>query len=79
MYICLQVYIQISEDFLLDPVLNLKDWEFLVSKDMSWKSQIASMVSRGGGVMCWVLSIFGTKEPTPMLILHKSLIRSNLE
>ena len=70
---------EVSEDVLVSPTNELKDLGVRISADLSWKSQIRSVVSKGRSVSAWVLSVFRSREPEVMMTLYKTYVRSQLE
>ena len=70
---------EVSEDVLVSPTNELKDLGVRISPDLSWKSQIRSVVSKGRSVSAWVLSVFRSRETEVMMTLYKTYVRSQLE
>ena len=68
-----------SKEVLLSPTNELKDLGVRISADLSWKSQISSVVSKGRSMAAWVLSVFRSREPEVMMTLYKTYVRSHLE
>ena len=64
---------------LLSPVDEVRDLGVTISADLSWKSQIGSMVAKGRSSAAWVLSVFRSREPDVMMTLYKTYVRSQLE
>ena len=69
----------VSEGVVLSPTAELRDLGVRISADLSWKSQIASVVSKGRSIAAWVLSVFRSREPEVMMTLYKTYVRSQLE
>ena len=69
----------VSNSVRIDPKLQLRDLGITVTSDLSWSTHIASIASKKKGIMAWVLSVFSSREPTVMLTLYKSIVRSNIE
>ena len=70
---------EVSEEVLLSPMTELRDLGVRVSADLSWKSHISSVVSKGRSFAAWVLSVFRSREPEVMMTLYKTYVRSQLE
>ena len=70
---------QVSKEVLLSPTNDLKDLGVRISADLSWKSQISSVVSKGRSMAAWVLSVFRSREPEVMMTLYMTYVRSHLE
>ena len=68
-----------SEEVSLWPTDELRDLGVIISSDLSWKSQISSVVTKARSFAAWVLSVFKSREPEVMMTLHKSYVRSQLE
>ena len=68
-----------SEEILLSPTNELRDLGVRISSDLTWKSQISSVVSKGKSFAAWVLSVFRSREPEVMMTLYKTYVRSQLE
>ena len=69
----------VSEGVVLSPTTELRDLGVRISADLSWKSQIASVTSKGRSMAAWVLSVFRSREPELMMTLYKAYVRSQLE
>ncbi|KAL5271519.1 hypothetical protein ACHWQZ_G001959 [Mnemiopsis leidyi] len=63
------------------PVDQLRDLGVTVhvTADLSWTTQIKAMANKARQKAAWVLSVFHTRNPTIMLTLYKSMVRSLLE
>ena len=72
-------YYDISNSFQLEATDSLRDLGVRITSDLSWSTQIKSLVSRGRSASSWVLSVFKTRDPNTMLTLYKSYVRSNVE
>ena len=70
---------QVSKEVLLSSTKELRDLGVRISADLSWKSQISSVVSKGRSMAAWVLSVFRSREPEVMMTLYKTYVRSHLE
>ena len=69
----------VSDEVLLSSVDEVRDLGVTISADLSWKSQIGSMVAKGRSSAAWVLSVFRSREPDVMMTLYKAYVRSQLE
>lgn len=74
-----QVYQYTTSKGSLVPVDRLRDLGVTVSSDLSWTAQIKTMANKARQKAAWVLSVFHTRNPTIMLTLYKSMVRSLLE
>ena len=63
----------LSDGKTLDPVKELKDLGVIASDDGSWKSQIASSVSKGRTMAAWALGAFRARDKITML--HRCYVR----
>ena len=63
----------------LQPTRMLRDLGVTVSSDLSWTPHISAITCKARSVASWVFSVFRTRDPTTMLTLYKSLVRSLLE
>ena len=69
----------VSDEVLLSSVDEVRDLGVTISADLSWKSQIGSMVAKGRSSAAWVLSVFRRREPNMMMTLYKAYVRSQLQ
>ena len=69
----------VSEGVMLSPTSELRDLGVQVSADLSWKSQIASVESKGRSIAAWILNVFRSREPMLLMTLCKTYVRSPLE
>ena len=74
-----QIYQYSTSKGILVPVDTLRDLGVTVSSNLSWTAQIKSMANKARQKAAWVLSVFHTRNPTIMLTLYKSMVRSLLE
>lgn len=58
----------VSDQVLLSPVDELRDLDVTILADLSWKSQIGSMVANERSSAAWVLSVFKSREPDVMTL-----------
>ena len=70
---------EISSSFQLEATNSLRELGFRIACDLSWSTQIQSLVSRCRSASSWVPRVFKTRDPNTMLTLYKSYIRSNVE
>ena len=70
---------EVSKDVRVSPSNEVKDLGVRISADLSWKTQISSVVSKGRSIAAWVLSVFKSREPEVMMTLYKTYVRSQLE
>ena len=70
---------QVSEDVILSPMNHLRDLGVSITADLSWKSHIRSVVSKGRSFAAWVLSVFKSREIEVMMTLYTTYVRSQLE
>ena len=70
---------QVSEEVKLSPMNQLRDLGVRISADLSWKSHISSVVSKGRSFAAWVLSVFKSREKEVMMTLYTTYVRSQLE
>ena len=68
-----------SDEVLLSPVDELRDLGVRISANLSWKSQIGVIVTKGRSSAAWVLSVFRSRELDVMMTLYKTYVRSQLE
>ena len=69
----------VSADVQLTPTRELRDLGITISSDLSWLPHINKIVAKAQSVAAWVLSVFRTRNRTPMITLYKSMVRSHLE
>ena len=62
----------VSDEDLLSPA-ELRDLGVTISAEISWKSQIGSMVAKGRSSATWVLSVFRSREPDVMMTLVQDI------
>jgi len=74
-----EVYQYTTSKGILMPVDQLRDLGVTVTADLSWTTQIKAMANKARQKAAWVLSVFHTRNPTIMLTLYKSMVRSLLE
>ena len=74
-----EIYQYSTSKGVLLPVDLVKDLGVTVSSDLSWTAQIKNMANKARQKAAWVLSVFHTRNPTIMLTLYKSMVRSVLE
>ena len=70
---------EVSKEVWVSPSNEVKDLGVRISADLSWKTQISSVVSKGRSIAAWVLSVFKSREPEVMMTLYKTYVRSQLE
>ena len=70
---------EVSKEVRVSPSNVVKDLGVKISADLSWKTQISSVVSKGRSIAAWVLSVFKSREPEVMMTLYKTYVRSQLE
>ena len=50
-----------------------------ITSELNWTAHIKAMADKARQKAAWVLSVFYTRDPTIMLTLYKSMVRSLLE
>ena len=70
---------QISVDKILFPSDNLRDLGVQLESDLSWSRHIHSIVKKARNIAAWALSVFKSRKPDLMLVIYKSIVRSNIE
>ena len=68
-----------SELFQISQSSFVRDLGVLVDEKLEWKIHIDKLVKSARQLCYWVLSVFYTRQPVPMLTIFNSIIRSKLE
>ena len=74
-----EVFQYSTSNGLLTPVDHTRDLGVTITSELNWTAHIKAMADKARQKAAWVLSVFYTRDPTIMLTLYKSMVRSLLE